>query len=236
LSPDAAILHLWSEVRFPDSGSDFESRVTEIVVREGERWLVAAAAASFNSAPPPLLELPGIRAPEDDAVAITTWPASSSGAAPENPRPAIERAVVALKDAYNKKDGRAIAAAFFIDDADFVTAPALWWRGREEIGRGLDVVLGGPFASMTWLSDTVQDIRTVAPGVAAVLICREAESTSLGRRSSGSALRIMGRQGGQWRIIALHNGGLPPPPEELEPELGRILETQNDRPKCPRGD
>lgn len=125
MTSDVAVVHR--------GGGSGEPRATNVFVREDGRWLMLAQIGT-RAAAAPGFELPGIRSlPAEQATIVSSWPAQNeSGESRAQAETAIRGLVAAAEDAFNAKDAAAYAA-LFVGDADFVTANAYWWRGREEI-------------------------------------------------------------------------------------------------------
>jgi len=113
--------------------------------------------------------------------------------------------VHSLQEAWNAADGRAFAAAF-AHDADFVNVYGMHVRGRENIQRGHEHILRGPYAGSVNRYE-LESLRLLRPDVALAHV--EAHlSIPAGPMAGEHSARysmVLTRDGGPWQIAAFHN-------------------------------
>ena len=123
----------------------------------------------------------------------------------------------ALKDlqkqydaAWNAGDA-AKAAALYADDGTFVDEQGMETRGRAAIEKGFAQVMseskGATFAG------TVDTIRFIRPDLALVQGTFNVTGGGMPPEGfKGHYLAVAAKQGGSWKILAVHNAAMPPPP------------------------
>jgi uncharacterized protein (TIGR02246 family) len=113
-------------------------------------------------------------------------------------------------EAFNRGDAPA-AAAVYASDADLVNVRGDHLRGQAEIERGLARALATRYKGARMTRGEV-DIRFLRPDVALAYVTNEIAVAGEGGATTVHreiGLRVFVKEGGTWRIAALHNTPLP---------------------------
>lgn len=140
---------------------------------------------------------------------------------------AIESLLEARERAFDQRDVAALVP-LYKDDADFVTSNAYWWRGRDEIEKGLRVVLAldGPFSASTRSSNegVVEKIRFLTENIA--IVHKSGESEFPDFRRPGRGTRVVINDDGEWRFLVSHNTAVVVPNALRLPDVESIETNQ----------
>jgi uncharacterized protein (TIGR02246 family) len=120
----------------------------------------------------------------------------------------IRQRIALMTEAFNAHDAHA-QASFFAEDADFVSARGLRWRGAAEIERGL----AGLFATslrQARLEMEEVEVRVIRDDLAIAHVRNRLSGRLLPDGQTAPpheeiSVRVFDRSGGDWRIAAFHN-------------------------------
>ncbi|MGI9449825.1 MAG: SgcJ/EcaC family oxidoreductase [Geminicoccaceae bacterium] len=140
---------------------------------------------------------------------------------PETPEDIPRR----FADAWNAKDGRALAR-LFADDADFVNVVGLWWNNRDDIERAHDYGLRS-FFKKSKISARRVKVRRIGDDVAVVHVrWKLVGQTGKQGETLGDRFAIMVFVAQQfvegWTVVAAHNTDVIPGMETLAAKDGGI--------------
>lgn len=113
--------------------------------------------------------------------------------------------VQGMEDAWNAADGEAFTAPF-AHDADFVNVFGMYVRDRDEIRRGHEFILKGPYAGSVNRYE-LQSVRLLRPDVALAhvhAILQVPAGPMAGEHQARYSM-VLTRDGGRWQIAAFHN-------------------------------
>jgi uncharacterized protein (TIGR02246 family) len=126
---------------------------------------------------------------------------------------AIHNLATQFTSAWNSGDA-AKAAAVYADDATFVNVRGVETRGRAAIEKGMVEDLAGEMKGATF-AVTMDTIRFVRPDLA--LVQGTTNITGGGTPPNGLKghyLLVATKQGGSWKVLAVHTAAMPPPPPQ----------------------
>jgi uncharacterized protein (TIGR02246 family) len=106
------------------------------------------------------------------------------------------------------------AAAVYTDDATFVNVRGMETKGRAAIETGMAQDLSGELKGTTF-AVTMDTIRFVRPDLA--LVQGTTNITGGGTPPDGLKghyLLVATKQGGSWKVLAVHTAAMPPPPPQ----------------------
>lgn len=111
----------------------------------------------------------------------------------------------AMQDAWNAADGEAFTASFS-DDADFVNVFGMHVRGREEIRRGHEFILKGPYAGST-NRYVLESVRLLRPDVALAHVnaTLQIPAGPMAGEHQARYSMVLTHADGRWRIDNFHN-------------------------------
>ncbi|HET7462786.1 MAG TPA: SgcJ/EcaC family oxidoreductase [Longimicrobium sp.] len=113
--------------------------------------------------------------------------------------------VQAMQDAWNAGDGAAFTAPF-TDDADFVNVYGMHARGRDEIRRGHEFILKGPYAGSV-NRYVLESVRLPRPdtALAHVRATLQVPAGPLAGEHQARYSMVLLHDGGRWQVTAFHN-------------------------------
>jgi len=113
--------------------------------------------------------------------------------------------VQAMQDAWNAADGQGFTAPF-AHDADFVNVMGMHVRGRDEIQRGHEFILKGPYAGSVNRYE-LESVRLLRPDVALAHVHAMLQIPA-GPMAGDHRARysmVLTREDGRWQIAAFQN-------------------------------
>jgi uncharacterized protein (TIGR02246 family) len=118
---------------------------------------------------------------------------------------AVRQIVKQLENAWNARDGKALAAPFAAD-ADYVVINGMYVKGRESIEKGHQGIFDTVYKDSTNIG-TVKSVRFLRPDVAIVHVEWNLTVRSGGKETTGRAMNtiFMTKDEGKWSIAAFHN-------------------------------
>ena len=120
----------------------------------------------------------------------------------------IRQQIIRMTEAFNAHNARA-QASFFTEDADFVSARGLRWRGAGEIEEGLERLFATSLQQARLDTQEVT-VRFVRDDMAVAHVRNRLSGRLLADGQTAPpheeiSVRVYVRESGTWRIVAFHN-------------------------------
>jgi uncharacterized protein (TIGR02246 family) len=150
-------------------------------------------------------------------IALGVFFAFTAATAIAQPKPGGAADEAAIRDlakqystAWNSGDAKN-AAAVYADDASFINIIGVETKGRAAIEKNMADSLAGEMKGTTFVA-TMDTIRFIKPDVAVV----QGTTNITGGATppdglKGHYLLVATKQGGSWKVLAVHTAALPPP-------------------------
>ena len=142
-----------------------------------------------------------------------SWAKRQSNSSSEE-ESAVKQTVTSFFDAFNSHDARAVSMNF-TEDADFINVLGATTHARKGVEDHYTALFSDRFKN-AHRTFSLESIRFIAPGVAAVTMTYELSGT---KRADGSEVPpakglydwTLVKQSGRWLIATLHESNLPAP-------------------------